>query len=309
MNTPMTITPERLHEWLGQKDAPVLIHTLPEYHYTQAHLPRAHLACVYEVVFLDLVAAVVSDKTAPIVVYGIGRQTMDAHVAADKLTRAGYLEVKILEGGMQAWKAAGYEFEGQAPQLLPPTPTVSPLKEGLYSVDTDQSLVEWVGRNPNTRHDGTIRISVGRVDVSNGNIVGGFTIDMRSIENHSLAGDDLQPVLVAHLLSDDFLFADRFPSARFTLKAATLKDDPSIGLPNYTVNGQLELRGVHADLNFDATLSQVDENTVVAEAHFDLDRTRWGVIYGSSRFFEHLGMHLVFDLLSFQLKVVLNRAG
>jgi hypothetical protein len=33
-------------------------------------------------------------------------------------------------------------------------------------------------------------------------------------------------------------------------------------------------------------------------AHFDFDRTRWNVIYGSSRFFEHLGMHLVFDLIS-----------
>jgi len=38
--------------------------------------------------------------------------------------------------------------------------------------------------------------------------------------------------------------------------------------------------------------------------HFDMDRTRWGVIYGSSRFFEHLGMHLVFDLISFQIRLV-----
>jgi hypothetical protein len=28
------------------------------------------------------------------------------------------------------------------------------------------------------------------------------------------------------------------------------------------------------------------------------------VIYGSSRFFEHLGMHLVFDPITIQLRVV-----
>jgi len=37
---------------------------------------------------------------------------------------------------------------------------------------------------------------------------------------------------------------------------------------------------------------------------FDIDRTRWNVIYGSSRFFEHLGMHLMFDPISIQIRIV-----
>ena len=32
-----------------------------------------------------------------------------------------------------------------------------------------------------------------------------------------------------------------------------------------------------------------------------------GVIYGSTRFFEHIGMHLVFDLISFQVKIVAKK--
>ena len=40
------------------------------------------------------------------------------------------------------------------------------------------------------------------------------------------------------------------------------------------------------------------------ESHFDIDRTRWGITYGSPRFFERLGMHLVFDLISIQLRIV-----
>ena len=53
-----------------------------------------------------------------------------------------------------------------------------------------------------------------------------------------------------------------------------------------------------------ATITKTPENGLAAEAHFDIDRTRWGVIYGSARFFEYLGMHLVFDLISFQVRII-----
>jgi hypothetical protein len=42
---------------------------------------------------------------------------------------------------------------------------------------------------------------------------------------------------------------------------------------------------------------------VSIEAHFDLDRTTWNVLYGSSSYFEHLGMHLVYDLITVELRV------
>lgn len=42
--------------------------------------------------------------------------------------------------------------------------------------------------------------------------------------------------------------------------------------------------------------------------HFDIDRTRWGVICGSSRFFKHLGMHLVYDPISIQVRIFADPA-
>jgi len=42
-------------------------------------------------------------------------------------------------------------------------------------------------------------------------------------------------------------------------------------------------------------MNQLTDEMIGIEAHFDIDRTKWDIIYGSSRFFEHLGMHLVFD--------------
>ena len=53
-----------------------------------------------------------------------------------------------------------------------------------------------------------------------------------------------------------------------------------------------------------ATVTPTADRRMAAEAHFDFDRVRWGIIYGSRRFFEHLGMHGVFDMISIQLRIV-----
>ena len=64
------------------------------------------------------------------------------------------------------------------------------------------------------------------------------------------------------------------------------------------------MRGLRAKQEFDTTVNRLPDGRLTAEAHFDFDRTHWNVIYGSNRFFEHLGMHLVFDLISLQMKIV-----
>ena len=73
------------------------------------------------------------------------------------------------------------------------------------------------------------------------------------------------------------------------------------------LKGSLSLRGATKDLDFPATIAIWEDGSLGFEAHFDLDRTRWNIIYGSSRFFEHLGMHTVFDQISIELRLVLKR--
>ncbi|MBW2286172.1 MAG: YceI family protein [Deltaproteobacteria bacterium] len=174
-------------------------------------------------------------------------------------------------------------------------------------MDADQSIIEWAGRNPNTRHTGTVSVSKGDINVKDGAIQGGIDIDMTSIRNINLEGDPLQPVLVSHLESDDFFFVKIFPTARFEIRESRVEKEPFLSSPNVEFKGLLSLRGVKAELGFWATVTQAEENGLIANANFDIDRTRWNIIYGSTRFFEHLGMHLVFDMISLQLKIVAHR--
>ena len=135
-------------------------------------------------------------------------------------------------------------------------------------------------------------------------ITGAFEIDMNSITNINLEGDESQPVLIAHLKSDDFFLSTLFPKATFKILNAKPVMEPYLSAPNYVINGVLEMRGIHAEQDFMATITKTAEDGLAAEAHFDIDRTRWDIIYGSTRFFEHLGMHLVFDLISIEVRIL-----
>jgi polyisoprenoid-binding protein YceI/rhodanese-related sulfurtransferase len=298
------VTPENLMAWIEQKKRFYLIHTLTNSHFQKVHLPGAQNACVFDVTFLDQMNSITDNKTAEIVLYGSSERSMDAFTAAEKLHVEGYQRMVILKGGIETWRSLNYPLEGESVDIPVDPETRLVLPDGKYRIDTEQSIIDWIGRNPNTKHFGTVRISEGQINIENGKITGVFEIDMNSIENRSLKGDDLEPVLVSHLKSEDFFFVKLFPTARFIINGGTLAENPYLSLPNFEIDGTLVLRGVKTDLSFPTTIANTDDNGWVAEAHFDIDRTRWKVIYGSTRFFEHLGMHLVFDLISFEVKIV-----
>lgn len=298
------ISVRELKERLAQDDTLLLVDTLSDDHFQQVHLPGAQNACVFQVTFLDRMAELAPDRETAIVVYGSRAETLDAESAAGKLVRAGYARVTLLEGGLAAWRGSGYPLEGATPEHAPASPNAPIIEKRRYTVDTANSILQWVGRNPNTHHTGSLRLSEGFMDTRQDGVTGRFVIDLASIENTSLAGDPNQPVLIAHLLSDDFFWAERFPTATFHLEGLEPIAGSHLTTPNTTLSGALEMMGVRAPLQFPATLTALPDKRLAAEAHFDFDRTRWNIIYGSSRFFDHLGMHVVFDLISVQLKLI-----
>ena len=302
-----SITVDDLKHLLAGNPETILIDLLPSDHFISRHIPGAQNACVYQVSFLDDLAGIVPNKKAPVVVCGASSRSQDAATAIEKLERAGYEHVSFVKGGLEEWYQAGYDLAGKRPDQLDNPKTMVTLLDGKYTVDDGESRVEWTGRNPNTRHIGTVDIAGGVIDVTDGTATGTVDIDMNTIRNINLEGDELQPVLEAHLRSDDFFFTKMFPKAVFTIKDVKRIEPGWSSALNYHVTGEFNLRGVSAELEFDAIVSRFEDGTVMMEAHFDIDRTRWKVIYGSTRFFEHLGMHMVFDLISFQIRIVAAR--
>lgn len=299
-------TPEELRARLGANEHLFLIDTLPADHFSRAHLPGARNACVFEITFIDKVHTFCSNSSSPIVVYGAGNNSLDSRTAAEKLSMAGYSNVTILEGGLERWKQSGLPLEGTAPDDIGRTDYRS-VEDGEFTILVTESRIGWTGRNSNNSHFGTVNISSGHLHIADNTIQGGFTVDMESIENINLAGNELQQVLISHLKSEDFFLTDGFPAARFNIRGGRFTREPDATSPNCELAGTLDLRGVQNDLSFNATLVKWIDGRLHLSAHFDLDRTLWGITYGSGSYYQHLGMHTVFDLISIDMKIVAEK--
>ncbi len=298
------LSPQDLHKRLREGEKIILLDTLPDDHFKAVHLPGAVNACVYEVIFLDNVSRLVPGKDHVIVAYGSSDKSLDAVIAAEKLTGAGYRDVSVLKGGIKDWKAAGYELEGDDISTLERMDSAYPLGDASYIVDCKQSVIYWFGRNRNAVHHGTVQLSSGEINIKGAQVEGYFDINMSSIKNIDLEGDPLHHNLIDHLLSEDFFFVESFPKASFTIKSVERMEDIPSSLPNVRVQGDFELRGRKNDIEFLATVSPPQDGEVKIDTHFDIDRTRWGVLYGSSSFFEHLGYHLVYNHISLEIRLV-----
>lgn len=298
------ITARKAKKLMTDNAEVLLLDTLPADLHARRHIPGAKNACVYEVVFSDRVRQLAPEPDQDIIVYGSSRQSRDSRAAAEKLLRLGYSNVHVLEGGIAAWKREGLALAGDQAHAAEDPATRLAIADRNYRVDVERSLIEWTGRNANNKHLGSVRLSEGEIRVSGGAVGGHFEIDMRSIRNYNLEGDELQPVLVAHLESDDFFFVKLFPKATFTITSTKLAAAPYLSTPNAVIEGSLALRGIERPIRFPATVTRPADGGIAAEAHFDIDRTRWNAIYGSARFFEHLGMHMVFDPVSIEVRIV-----
>jgi polyisoprenoid-binding protein YceI/rhodanese-related sulfurtransferase len=304
VTAPRAVGHEELKRWLEAKRPFVLIDVLPAEVFREGRLPGAVNACIYEVTFLDQARAVAPDVRTPVVVYCAGESSRASADAAERLLGAGYAEVYRFAGGREAWRDAGYPFDGR----LDPPAEERP-RDGKYAVDLGRSLVGWVGRNPGGSHDGTLRLKSGQVSVVGGRVAKGvFEIDMTSIEVSDLAGD-MADLLKRHLESDDFFAVARHPVARFEITRMAPIEGATPGAPNYEAEGEMTLRGATNPVAFPATATVRNGNELTLEAHFDLDRTRWNVNYGSGKLYAQLGMHLVHDHITIQIRVLAQVGG
>jgi polyisoprenoid-binding protein YceI/rhodanese-related sulfurtransferase len=289
---------------LAMKDAPVVVDVLPEEEFNTVHLPGAKNACVYNVTFLDDVKKLVADRGKGIVVYGSSSRNRASATAAEKLIAAGYSAVVDYREGLEDWRAAGQVVEGDAGA----TRREPNLRDGTHLIDIKKSKIDWTGRNLMGAHTGTIYLREGCIEVEGGHPVrGSFVVDMNTMTNSDIEENDMRQMLIAHLKSDDFFDTEHFPDAQFRLSKITVLPEAKPGSPNCEVCGDLTMKGVSGDLAFRAILGQTAEGLLAADAHFDIDRTRWNVLYGSGKFYEKLGKHLVHDEISLALKLVTLR--
>ncbi|MBK1835185.1 YceI family protein [Roseibacillus ishigakijimensis] len=267
--------------------------------YEARHLAGAVNQPVFEVQFPDEIQKRFPDRETAFRVYGADGTSLEAEMAAEKLRRLGYKEVTLVEGGL-----AGREQAGDAVETGTPLPTPPQAPEGRQALDLEASQVHWTGRNLLNAHHGSVAIAEGFLEFSGGALTGGdILLDLARMDCFDLAGGPMHDVLIAHLHNDDFLDLEKFPNARLKITGCReISSHP--GAVNHEIAAELTLKGVTHPLTFPASCGITPEGQAAAQATFSLDRTRWGINYGSGKLFHRLAGHLVNDEIEFQVKIV-----
>lgn len=283
----------------------VVIDVMTPEEYAIRHLAGAKNACIYEMVFLDHMAEQFPDRNTELIVYDATGTTRSAELARQRLLQAGYSHVSILAGGLAAWCDAGLPVEADQQAIAAEVE----LRDGSYRIDIEQSRLDWIGRNLNKRHYGSIAVQAGELVMTGGKLSAAtIVLDMIAISCLDLQDPGWRDMLIRHLISDDFFAVEHYPTASFRLDGWEAGAEASPEASPGIVTGELTIRDVTRTISFPATVAPQPDGSIQAHAAFDIDRTLWNVCYGSCRLFEHLGMHLVHDMISLELFVVARRA-
>jgi polyisoprenoid-binding protein YceI len=171
------------------------------------------------------------------------------------------------------------------------------------SIDPAATSISWRGYKPGGEHFGKIPATKGEVTVSGDQVTAGtFTFDIQGLKIEDIPADNENyGKLYGHLQSADFFDAATHPTATFEITAVepfnagdqitnkeerasehTPKQDSELtpSNPTHWISGNLTMRGTTKNIKFPAAVS-VSNGSVTAKAGFNIDRTNWGLSYGT----------------------------
>lgn len=174
-----------------------------------------------------------------------------------------------------------------------------------YELQLKESRIQWkasyiVGGG----HEGTLQAESGNLAMDgSGKLVGGyFVMDMNSIANTDIKGQEEKSSLEKHLKNDDFFSVQKHPKAYFTLTTAV----PGIAMNDFTITGKLNIKGITHDISFPATLETIGDR-LTASASLKINRVKWGVNYQSGSIFSNLKDDVISDEIPITLHLVFKQ--
>ncbi|WP_116108605.1 YceI family protein [Lewinella sp. IMCC34191] len=149
-----------------------------------------------------------------------------------------------------------------------------------FTVDTSASEVMWEGtKKIGGGHEGAIPIQSGTLKTNGDELVGGqFTLDITRLENRDLDGEG-KGKLEGHLKSGDFFDVENHPTAMFEITGVSPVDD--MDEYNHEITGNLTLKGTSRSITIPAKISMEGDRITATTPDFVIDRTEWGMEYGS----------------------------
>lgn len=153
----------------------------------------------------------------------------------------------------------------------------------IVTYNVNKGTINWTGSKVvgTSSHQGTLSVALGDLRAKGDKVIAGqFTIDMNSVENTDLDAGKGKEKLEGHLKSPDFFDVAKYPTATFVLTGSA----PASGNPDATheITGNLTMKDVTKSVTIPANIAIVDNKLTAVTSSFTIDRTEWGIKYGSS---------------------------
>lgn len=190
-------------------------------------------------------------------------------------------------------------IENQETVVEFPAVAIHTPKESTVYIDPKTSVLNWKGEKVLGAHNGVVRIKDGLVKLSDDNIVSGlFAIEMSTIESHDLTESTGKGKLEGHLKSADFFNVSAFPLTTLKIIEGKLIEkttgDGVRASGKFNIKAELTMIGSTQPIEFPAEIT-FNGDKVHAKTTIVIDRTNWGLKYGSGKFFQGLGNKLIKD--------------
>ena len=150
-------------------------------------------------------------------------------------------------------------------------------------------------------HTGTLTAKEAELAFTNGVLSGGkVTVDMTSLNNTDLEGEWKQK-LEGHLASEDFFATEKYPTSVVELTAVEAGSEPN----TLNAKANLTIKETTLEQTFVIKIAQKD-NATVYKTKLDVDRTKYGIKYGSNNFFDDLKDKAINDIISLEVEIVVD---
>ena len=171
-----------------------------------------------------------------------------------------------------------------------------------YTVVPEESNIFWIGRKVTGEHYGTINIKKGYIDINENSVTSGeFFIDMNSIKVLDMS-ETYNKKLQKHLESSDFFTVDKFSEASFKIKDTY----DFFMIDNILFNGDLTIKNETVETIIPATIS-INDTIAESIGIINVDRTLFGIIYGSGSFFDDIADRAIDDNFTLKFKLVAKK--
>lgn len=172
-----------------------------------------------------------------------------------------------------------------------------------YKVEPTKSQITYVGKKVTGEHTGNITFKSGSITVKGDLITGGELVaDMNTITSTDITDKDYNAKYVGHMKSEDFFNTAKYPTSTLKIKGSKKTEK---GLE---VEADLTMIGQTKPITFVVTDLKKTDTTLTGKSNLVLNRTLWGLKYGSSSFIKGLGDKAIHDEFTLAVDITANVA-